>query len=584
MASNSESTEPLDAQSAASVRAALDRILGSDVFRSAPQLSAFLNFIVERAIDGRSAELKGYTVAVEAFGRPPDFDPQADPIVRVEAGRLRKALSQYYLGDGVDDPVRITMPIGAYVPAFGFDAHDVTEPADIEQPALEDTSAPTPDAAVSRRWVALVGVALVLGLAALALWYRLPRPATVALPATAEPVAVAASGAVRMPVNLPVLAIAILETPQDSAALEIARRFSALLVDALARFDDVVTVRTPSDAQSAGEGADYVLELSATRFGDTTESAVRLRAVKDGRIVWTASTARPLAADANAPELPENARRTAIRLAEPFGVIHADFRQLATSPAMRCIFQAFDFRRTQKPEDHLAARTCLEGVIERNPTFHPAWSQLAFLILGEYTSELNPQPGPPLDRALGAALNAVRLAPSSARALQAKMAVLFARGQIEDALTAGRDALARNPYDPDIMAGLGARLVQLNRPKEGLPFLQRAMALSNGRPPSYDFFAFLAARLTGADKLAETYAANLLADESAYSLLGRALQSAALGDTVGLGTAMSSLGEAAPLFRIDARLFLERKGFGPVVAARIISDLGPALSDRIGPR
>ena len=495
MTPSGENTGRLDAQSAAAVLAALDRILSSDVFRGAPQLSAFLSFIVERALDGRSSELKGYTVAVEAFGRSPDFDPQTDPIVRVEAGRLRKALSQYYLGDGIGDPIRITIPVGAYVPAFEFDqpvadaAVTAAEMAttDIAGPAADSAAMPAPDAAISRRWLVLAGLALLLGLAALFLWYRAAGQATraperAAMSAPAPTVASALP--LPVPVHLPVLAVVILEVPQNPVSLEIAQRFSGLLVDALARFDDVVTVKAPSDARSVGEGVDYVLELSAARFGEATESAARLRAVKDGRIVWTVSSARPPATDASDPEWPEIARRIAIRLAEPFGIIHADFRQFATSPAMSCIFQALDFRRTQKAEDHLAARTCLEGVLERDPSFHPAWSQLAFLIIDEYTSGLNPQPGLPLDRALGAALNAVRLSPSSARAQQAMMAVLFARGQIEEALTAGRDALARNPFDPDIMAGLGARLVQLNRSAEGLPLLQRAMALSNGRPPS----------------------------------------------------------------------------------------------------
>lgn len=58
--------------------------------------------------------LKAYTVATEVLGRNADFDPQTDPIVRVEATRLRRALDRYYLAEGRDDPVRITMPRGGY--------------------------------------------------------------------------------------------------------------------------------------------------------------------------------------------------------------------------------------------------------------------------------------------------------------------------------------------------------------------------------------------------------------------------------------------------------------------------------------
>ncbi len=74
--------------------------------------------MVETTLAGRGAEIKGYTIAVEALGRPEDFDPVSDPIVRVEAGRLRRALEQYYAGEGAADPVRIEVARGGYVPVF----------------------------------------------------------------------------------------------------------------------------------------------------------------------------------------------------------------------------------------------------------------------------------------------------------------------------------------------------------------------------------------------------------------------------------------------------------------------------------
>lgn len=96
--------------------AALGRVTESIGFKSAPRLTAFLRFIVDAALSGRSDSIKAYTVAVGALGRPPDFDPVGDASVRVEAGRLRLALGRYY--EGADDPILITMPRGGYVPAF----------------------------------------------------------------------------------------------------------------------------------------------------------------------------------------------------------------------------------------------------------------------------------------------------------------------------------------------------------------------------------------------------------------------------------------------------------------------------------
>ena len=68
----------------------------SEAFRGSPQLVAFLRYVVEATLRGEHDRIKGYTIAVEALGRAEDFDPQSDPIVRVEATRLRRAINRYY--------------------------------------------------------------------------------------------------------------------------------------------------------------------------------------------------------------------------------------------------------------------------------------------------------------------------------------------------------------------------------------------------------------------------------------------------------------------------------------------------------
>ncbi len=107
-----------EAEREATIRAALNRVLTSSDLRGSPRLATFLRFVVEATLAGRAEQIKGYTIAVEALGRPPSFDPQADPIVRVEATRLRRALQSYYSHEGQDDPLRIQIPKGGYVPVF----------------------------------------------------------------------------------------------------------------------------------------------------------------------------------------------------------------------------------------------------------------------------------------------------------------------------------------------------------------------------------------------------------------------------------------------------------------------------------
>jgi hypothetical protein len=106
---------PVDSSS---VRAALDRICGSPTFVTSRRLTSFLRYVVEATLAGRGDRLKGYTIGVEALGRAESFDPQADPIVRVEATRLRRALTRYYEREGARDAVVVELPRGCYQPNF----------------------------------------------------------------------------------------------------------------------------------------------------------------------------------------------------------------------------------------------------------------------------------------------------------------------------------------------------------------------------------------------------------------------------------------------------------------------------------
>jgi len=116
VAENKAHKEP----SGTEIRAALERMVASESFRTCPRLAAFLRFVIEATLRGESAHLKGYTIAVEALGRSGDFDPQQDPIVRVEAARLRRAIQHYYAGPGAKDLLVIDVPRGHYIPTFRY--------------------------------------------------------------------------------------------------------------------------------------------------------------------------------------------------------------------------------------------------------------------------------------------------------------------------------------------------------------------------------------------------------------------------------------------------------------------------------
>lgn len=99
-------------------RAEVELLLSSRTFARAGNLGRFLSFICEKYFEGATSEVKEYSIAVYALGRPEDFDPQLDTVVRVTAHSLRKRLELYYSTEGVDHPVQICLPPGHYVPRF----------------------------------------------------------------------------------------------------------------------------------------------------------------------------------------------------------------------------------------------------------------------------------------------------------------------------------------------------------------------------------------------------------------------------------------------------------------------------------
>ena len=94
------------------IRDHLQELLASDLFAGSPKLRKFLEFTVERTLAGTGDSLKEYHLGVTVYGRPADYDPRVDPIVRVEARRLRAKLKQFYASSG-DGPVRIEYPTGS---------------------------------------------------------------------------------------------------------------------------------------------------------------------------------------------------------------------------------------------------------------------------------------------------------------------------------------------------------------------------------------------------------------------------------------------------------------------------------------
>jgi hypothetical protein len=110
----------------APIEAALSRLLSENSLRLSERNKRFLTYVVREALAGRGGRIKAYTIGVDVFGRGENFDPANDPIVRIEATRIRSALAGYYQRGGSSERIKILIPPGSYVPVFeGTDCESV---------------------------------------------------------------------------------------------------------------------------------------------------------------------------------------------------------------------------------------------------------------------------------------------------------------------------------------------------------------------------------------------------------------------------------------------------------------------------
>jgi TolB-like protein len=130
------------------IREQLVRILNSGPFHQSQRRRRFLEYLVNETLAGRGERLKAYNVALAVFDRPETFDPVTDPLVRIEAARLREKLREYYGTDGQGDPIRIDLPKGTYTPQIEFRHEDAPQIAREKGSPTHEVSSTVPSVAV----------------------------------------------------------------------------------------------------------------------------------------------------------------------------------------------------------------------------------------------------------------------------------------------------------------------------------------------------------------------------------------------------------------------------------------------------
>jgi len=428
--------------SADAVRAELSRMLASPHFDASERNRGFLKHVVEEVLAGRADRIKAYTIATDVFGRDPKFDPQLDSIVRIEAGRLRRAIERYYLTDGRTSRVRIEIPRGGYAPVFGSNA---------------------------------------------------PVALSYVTPAGAPGVLVTAFEEEGDQSAFPSF------TRGFTRSLVIAlTRFTGLRV-----FGAETALRHPADIDPMAawrEGAiDYVVTGQTALLADRFQVDVLLVEAATGRSVWAEAFERQLQPFDIIALRNEVANRVARALAQPYGAIQADrARDTEGRPpemlgTYRAVLLFYTYWRTFDREMIEAARLGLERAVATEPDYAEAHACLSLVYSNAFRFR-HPIGGPDSDpraRALALAERAVDLAPHSSWALYALGLARWFAGDAEagiDALEAGR---ARNPNDTTILADLGQRYAMLARWDDAVPLLSESYATNAFQPGSYRIGLFL---------------------------------------------------------------------------------------------
>ena len=469
------------------VREELGRILASEEFIASDRLRAFLRFVVEEALAGRADRLKAYTIALEVLGRDGSFDPQTDPVVRMEAGKLRRRLERYYLGVGRGDALRVEIPKGGYAPTFA----KRRDPAPDPSPFL-----PPDDARRRRYWlttallaIPILGALAWLGTSLLAprLWSDGSQDAATALP------------------RGPKIAVwPFLNLSGDPGQAYLAEGVTDQIVTDLARFKALFVLSThvtakyqeqPANPQHLHQelGIDYLLDGSVRRETDQIILSTRLVDADSNRIIWSETYSDKLI-PANVFKIQEDvAKRVSAIIANNYGLIaEADLEKAQSRPpksfdAYDCVLRYYHYQRTVDPQEHAKVRACLERAVELDPDYADAWAVLANIYAQEYRFGYNPRPElyDSHERSLTAANRAVELEPRNPTAQMILANVLFDRHSLEGFRAAAERAIDLNPNDPDLLVHYGMRLTYMGEWGRGVALVTKAIALNPAHPQWY---------------------------------------------------------------------------------------------------
>ena len=305
----------------ADIRAELERILASKGFATAGRLSRLLRYVVDKTIAREADQLKEYAVGVEVFDRDASYDTRLDSIVRVEAGRLRSRLQEYYNGEGAASPIRISLPRGGYVAQFevidgpageidrptggidrptrGIDRPKGLSPPERRQPAAAGSWTASPPANAMPRGDGPSGPSTTEGRTSWTAW-----PLTVGLIVAVAAMVVWLGGWNRTPAQGDNADVAVLPFSSGAGDAAVSARLTETVTTELARLNTVSVAsytsstrlgatRRPLREIASELNVNFAVEASVEPDGDGLLVMVRLVNAETDRKIWVSDYRGP---------------------------------------------------------------------------------------------------------------------------------------------------------------------------------------------------------------------------------------------------------------------------------------------------
>jgi TolB-like protein len=431
------------------VRKQLQQILQINDLKRSPMLAKFLQFVVVSKLEGKEDEIKEYTIGVKALGRPVDFNPQLDAVVRIHASRLRNILFKYYHGIGKDDLIFIDIPKGAYVPVFekNMDKAEVLRHFVNSQTEINS--------------------------------YERPSPLKPNL----------------LP-SKPVLAVLPFhDLSPESSNKNFLTSLAEQLSTELARFDNISIISyyatqnfnpAVKDLKELGReiGIDYVLTGSLRLLNETLRLNIQLMMVDTGNVLWSDSFQRNQLTDQNAMDIQDEIiSQIANVVADDHGMVGKlnklkPWKNSEESNVVHdAIIQYFEFTYNYDSRKFETTVKVIENAYKVCDDNALITGILAKLYLDQYacSGETTPEL---FEKGMELANKAVALDARSQHAQKALAWALVLSGQKEKSVVAIDRCIALNPTAASNLGTMGLGLIMQGEYENGFSMLSQALQLT----------------------------------------------------------------------------------------------------------